>query len=110
MSNQIDSPDRKVLDAPWTYKIVGLAFRCGATDHSTSELDLALSKENESVRVRFRGVHGLEIDNGFPWAGSGLQILDASARGMEEARVRVRGIGQDAGIRFWARSVERMND
>ena len=101
-----DSPQHAILAKPWSYAIVGLSFHCDPADHSASSLELALRKQNELVRLRFTGVHELEVEANFPWATSGLQILDTSARGMEQARVRVCSFEQDSPIRFWARNVE----
>jgi hypothetical protein len=107
-TSQPESPYHPVLSKPWTYKIVGLTFQCNPADQSASVLELSLQKEGELVHLRFVGVHELEIEASFPWFTSGLQILDTSARGMEQARVRVSSFEQEAPIRFWARSVERV--
>jgi hypothetical protein len=48
------------------------------------------------------------VDEGYAGAGSGMEILDVSATGMDTARVRVRSFEQDPAIRFWARDVERV--
>jgi hypothetical protein len=102
-----DDPNHAVLAAPWKYRTVALSFQCNG-DQLNAELDLTLRNEETTVRLRFYGVHGLEIDDCFPWGGSGMQILDTSARGMETARVRVCSSEPDPAIRFWARSVKRI--
>ena len=100
-----------ILSKPWTYKIVGLTFQCDPADPTESVLKLSLQKEGELVHLRFIGVHELEIEgSSFPWCTSGLQILDATADGMERARVRVSSFEQDKPISFWASSVERVGD
>jgi len=101
-------PHHTVLQEPWTYALVGLSFRCNPASQSASILELTLQRAGETVHLRFLGVHGLEITDDFPWRTGGLQILDITARGMEQARVQVCSFEQEQPIRFWARDVERV--
>jgi hypothetical protein len=106
-----ESVHHSILSEPWTYKIVGLTFQCDPADADVSVLKLSLRKKGELVHLRFTGVHQLQIEaRSFPWCTSGLQILDATASGMERARVRVSSFEQDDPISFWASNVERVRD
>jgi len=100
----MSDPNHPILTEPWTYRVTEVVFRCGASQPE-AELDLTLSREGSVVTLRFVGVSGLEIENGFPWLGSGMQILDASSHGMETTRIRVSSFEQDPAIRFWAQKV-----
>jgi hypothetical protein len=102
------STPHPVLDRPWTYKVIWLAvnFDDGQND---VQLEMRLRKDSELITLVFLGVHELEIEAGFPWLGSGMQILDESSRGMENAKIRVSSFEQDPAIRFWARGVERVS-
>jgi hypothetical protein len=105
-----EAPQHSVLASPWKYSITGLTFKCDRSDPTATSLELELRGSDESVRLLFVGVHDLEIETSFPWITSGLQILDMSTRGMEDARVRVCSFEQDNPISFWARSVQRLDD
>ena len=102
-----DQVPHAVLDQPWTYKVVGLLIDFEG-DQNNVQLKMTLRKSGETVALLFVGVHELEIEPGFPWCGSGMEILDVSSRGMEKARVRVGSFEQDPAIRFWAQGVERV--
>ncbi len=99
----MSDPNHPILAAPWTYRATEVVFRCAS--QLEAELDLTLSKDGNIVTLRFVGVSGLQIEEGFPWVGSGMHILDASSRGMETARIRVSSFEQDPAIRFWAQKV-----
>jgi hypothetical protein len=98
-----------ILDEPWTYRVAGLTCHFDWSDPRESWLDLSLEKGDERVQLRFFRVHGLEVEAGFPFAGSGMQILDLSDRGMEDSRIEVSSFEQDPAIRFWAQSVRRVS-
>lgn len=100
----MNDPQHPILVAPWTYRVTEVQFRCGGTQIET-EIDLTLSKEAGLVTLRFIGVSGLEIEDGFPWNTTGLEILDTSSRGWDAARIRVSSFEQDPAIRFWAQTV-----
>jgi len=95
-----------VLERPWTYKVTGFTvdYTGGQND---VRLELRLRKDEDAITLLFSGVHELEIEAGFPWWGSGMEILDESSRGMENARIRVSSSEPVPAIRFWARAVER---
>jgi hypothetical protein len=95
-------PQHPVLAKPWTYRILRFDFLV-----DKRELNLMLKSSNREVALHFSGVHSLEIDEGFPDATPGIQILDARSSGMQDARVRVDNFNyeQDPGIRFWAEDV-----
>lgn len=97
-----------VLAEPWTYEVVGIAWTRDMENQRGDVLSLTLRKDGTTVCLEFRGVSDLEIDAGFPWHSGGLQILDESTAGMEDARVRVNSFEPSPSIRFWARSVERV--
>jgi hypothetical protein len=97
-----------VLERPWTYAVVGLTVDFDGGQNEVL-LELRLRKGSDLVTLVFFGVHELEIDAGFPWLGSGMQILDESSRGMEDAKIRVSSFEQDPAIRFWARGVKRVS-
>jgi len=99
----MSDPHHAILEAPWLYRVTEVLFRCGGAQLE-AELDLTLSKESGLVTLRFVGVTGLEVEEGFPWPGCGMEILDVSARGLE-ARIRVSSFEQDPAIRFWAQAV-----
>jgi hypothetical protein len=103
-----ESTPHTVLDRPWTYTVTWIAvnFDDGQND---VQLEMRLRKDKELVTLVFFGVHELEIETGFPWLGSGMEILNESSRGMENSRVRVSSFEQDPAIRFWAREVERVS-
>jgi hypothetical protein len=103
-----DEPNHSAIDRPWEYQITGVSFHVDPSNQTKAKLEMSLARGEQLVLLRFDGVSDLEIQAGFPWSDSTIQILDLSSRGMEDARVRVCGIeGHDTGIRFWAKSVER---
>jgi hypothetical protein len=60
------------------------------------------------VQLRFEGIQELEIDKGFPYFNMGLEILDISHLHWDQLKIRVAGFEPAPGIRFWARSVQRI--
>jgi len=102
---ELEHPDHPILTAPWTYEVVGLRYNgtpCGADDHI---LELTLTKESETVRLRFLQPGGLRINEGFP-TQLGLFISDISSKGWEGIAIEV-GDFENQTIHFYAKSVER---
>lgn len=106
-ANLADAPDHAVLPEPYRYSIVAFSYEASEPPYGT--LHLTLEKDDSRVVLRFAGVHELQIDAGFPFTYMGLEILDITYLGWEFARVRVDGYEDAPGIRFWARSVERVS-
>ena len=104
-----DLPHHPVLQSPWTYAVVSFSWQRELTSQHADTLELVLEKGGEMLRLLFAGVSEFEVANGFPWRSSGIQIKDASSDGMEDCRVWVSGLGQDPAMRFWARSVQRID-
>jgi hypothetical protein len=105
-ANLADAADHDVLAEPCTYDVV--AYSYVAEEPPFGTLELTLKSEEETVQLRFTGVHELTIDPGFPHSCMGLEILDVRYLGWEYARVRVQGFENSPGIRFWAREVSRI--
>ncbi len=97
--------DHPVLAETHTYEIVGIAYRRGAIPFGTLEVNL--DRDGERVSLEFQGAHELEVDAGFPFSCSGIEILDTSYIGREESAVRLHGFEDAPGLRCWARSVIR---
>lgn len=104
-----DVPYHPVLADPWKYTVTALRASFSPTSQTESSLELDLSRDDHVVTLRFEGVHGLEIDEGFPYSNSGLEILDISGLQWCDTKVRVSGFEPAPGIRFWARTVERIS-
>ena len=103
-----NAPDHPVLESPCTYDIVGISFLPDPAGALNGTLELTLSRDNATVVLRFSAAHELEIDAGFPHSYMGLEILDVTYLGWKHSRVRVQGFEDAPGVRFWARSVERV--
>lgn len=106
--NLADAVDHPVLPEPWTYSVVALSAEFDRNSQTGNALELALARGDALVRLRFRAVQELEIDAGFPYSYMGMEILDISHLQWDNIRVRVAGFEPSPGIRFWARSVERV--
>lgn len=105
-ANLADALDHPVLSEPYSYSIVAYRYEVDEPPYGT--LHLVLEKDGSRVELCFSGVHELQVDAGFPFSYMGLEILDIAYLGWESARVRVEGYEDSPGIRFWARSVERV--
>jgi len=101
--------DHVVLAEPWTYAITGIAFTADPSGESNGTLELFLSRDGSKTQLRFSHAHELEIDAGFPHSYMGLEVLDVGFLGWEHSQVRVQGFEDAPGIRFWARSVTRVD-
>jgi hypothetical protein len=101
--NLSEASNHDVLAEPFTYGVTGFSYTAVGAPYGS--LDLKLEKGEVNVVLRFEGVHGLEIDLGFPHAFMGLEILDVGFLGWEHAKVRVQSFEDVPSIRFWAREV-----
>jgi len=109
-ANLADAKDHAVIAEPWTYTVAGIQMEFSQSSQLNSWLELRLARDGTSVRLRFEGVQDLEIDAGFPNFNQRLQILDIGPFGWEGLHVRVQEFEPVPGIRFWARSVERIGN
>ena len=74
-------------------------------DEEEPFLDLTLTKDSETIRLRFSHPTGLRINEGFP-TQLGLFISDISSNGWEGISIEV-GDFENQTIHFHAQSVER---
>lgn len=105
-ANLTDAADHDVRAEPCAYEVVACSYIAGEPPFGT--LELTLKREDETVQLRFTGVHELTIDPGFPHSYMGLEILDVRYLGWEHTRVRVQGFENSPGIGFGAREVSRI--
>ena len=87
------------------FEIVELSYRRDFNDKLTGTLDIVLSDGATVRRLRFLGVQGLTIRDGFPQSG-GITVMDITKRGLEGLNVFVGDVECGRGdVRFWAREV-----
>jgi hypothetical protein len=103
-----DAPPHAILAQPWKYFIARVIADFDPSSQLRNSVELTLVQHGDTVRLRFVGITELEIDAGFPYLNSGLQILDISHLKWDSIGIRVSGFEQNPAIRFWAKSVERM--
>jgi hypothetical protein len=101
--------EHPILPGARKYFIAKVEAEFDPYSQENSSLTLAFYSESEVVRLQFTGVHGLEMDSGFPYQDSGLIICDITHLGWETTHIRVTGAEQDSGIRFWANAVARVD-
>jgi hypothetical protein len=103
MQRSSSDPPHRVLDKPWTFEVSELSI-----DFVARRLVMKLSRGKELVVLVFSEIHQLTLDEGYTGTESGMEIVDCSSSGMENARVRVSSFEQDPAIHFWAKEVERV--
>ena len=102
---ELNYPDHPIVHAPWTYEVTDLHYHGMPWDEGGSFLDLTLTKNLETVNLRFFRPTDLRINEGFP-TQLGLYISDVSANGWEGISIEV-GDFENQTIHFYAQSVER---
>jgi len=100
--------DHTTLPGALTYRVSGMRIEIGGTSSVNDWLEMTLTKDNSRVLLRFEGVQGLSIDEGFPYLNPHVRILDIGNRGWDGLKVRVQSFEQGPAISFYARSVERI--
>lgn len=105
--NLADAKDHPILAQPYSYFVAGVTAEFDPTSQLDNSIVLVLVRDETTVSLRFGGVHGLEIDDRFPYGGPGPRIFDISHLKWDGTRIRVTDLDPPSpGIRFWARSVE----
>jgi hypothetical protein len=98
-------PHHPLVERPWEYEIVGLAYHRDPDTWIDSYIDLVLQRGESRRHLRFLGPQDLRIDEGFP-SSAGLCILDVSRRQLDGIGVRVANFEASGGCpTFWARGV-----
>lgn len=99
-------PDHPIIDRPWEYEVLLLAYHNDPELPRDSYLDLTLRRGPSVRRLRFLGPEDLEIERGFPRPTGGMVILDVRRRQLDGLGVRVADFEASLGaVRFWAREV-----
>ncbi len=105
----VEVKSHPVLPEAWKYRVVGLNADFPMESQLASSIVLTLVREDSQVILRFDGIQELEIDAGFPYLVTGLQVLDVAYLQWDGIKIRVESFEQDPAIRFWARSVEQFS-
>ena len=105
MNDSFKDPEHPIIDRPFEYQVIGLAFFRTLDGSEESYIDLTLRRDTYIRRLRFLSPQSLSIEEGFPdWGG--MVILDVRHRGLDRLGVRVDDFEASPGaIRFWARTV-----
>jgi hypothetical protein len=110
MSLGHQDPDHPIIEHPWKYSIVGLAFFRTLDNTEEAYIDLTLQSGSIIRRLRFFSPQDIYFENGFP-ESPGLCIRDVSKRGMENLRIQVDDFeAGPGGIHFWARDVVDLDE
>ncbi|QDU30818.1 hypothetical protein ETAA8_59670 [Anatilimnocola aggregata] len=106
MVNYNESPLHPNIDQPHQFQIVRFDYRFDPDDWRNSFIDLVLRRGPVTRRLRFHRPQNLKIEEGFPLATGGLQLLDISHRQLDGLTVEVADFEATPGaITFYAANV-----
>lgn len=95
-----------IIERPWEYEIISFCYERARTYPHESRIDMVLVRGDEIRRLRFIEPRSISIEEGFPIATGGMQILDISARQLAELTVEVSDFEASNGaVKFFARAV-----
>ena len=100
------APDHPIIDKPFQYQIIEMAYHVDLRNFLDSYIDLTLLRDADVRHLRFWGPQGLKIEEGFPNSTDGMAILDISEWQWQDLNVAVTDFEASSGsIIFWARDV-----
>lgn len=95
-----------IIDKPFQYKIIGFIYNSFSEDNLENYIEMHLEKDYKIKRLRFHNPTKLKIEEGFPSATGGMEILDISSNGWENVNIEVGDFESSNGsIKFYAKTV-----
>ncbi len=107
----MNEKDHKIIEKPWDYNISSFLYNCSSENLLEHYIELVLTKDDISRKLRFIAPKQLKIEEGFPSPTHGMEILDIRERGMEDVNVYVGDFEASHGaITFYAKEVIEINE